>query len=109
MDDNCHVDPIQKTITAEERHTTTSALIAVWGMGCPNCAARVRNSLLLLTGVVEAQVLLELGMANVTYNPNLTNIPALINAVAQAGGGDGRHTYRAELVNGPGVEFNQYA
>ena len=109
MNSNCHVDAIQKTATAEEQQTITSALLAVWGMGCPNCAARVRNSLLLLTGVVEAQVLLELGMANVTYNPNLTNIPALINAVAQAGGGDGRHTYRAELVNGPGVEFNQYA
>lgn len=109
MDSNCHVDAIQKTASAEERQTTTSALLAVRGMGCPNCAARVRNSLLSLIGVVEAQVLLELGMAHVTYNPNLTNSPALINAVAQAGGGDGRHTYHAELVDALGVQFKQYA
>jgi copper chaperone CopZ len=109
MDSNCHVDAIQKTATAEERQVSASALLTVQGMGCPNCAARVRNSLLSLTGVVEAQVLLELALADVTYNPNLTNIPALINAVAQAGGSDGRHHYQAQLVNGPGVEIENYA
>ncbi len=96
MDENCHVEPLQKTATPEEQQATTSALLAVGGMGCPNCAARVRNSLLALTGVVEAQVLLETGVAEVTYNPSLTDIPALINAVAQAGG-DGRHDYRAQV------------
>ena len=109
MDSNCHVDTVQKTATVEERQVTTSALLTVQGMGCPNCAARVRNSLFSLTGVVEAQVLLELALADVTYNPTLTDIPALIKAVAQAGGGDARHNYQAHLVNGPGVELSHNA
>src|SRR5579859_2620410 len=96
MDENCHVEPLQKTPTVEEQRAITSALLAVEGMGCPNCAARVRNSLLSLTGVVEAQVVLETGLADVTYNPDLTGVAALINAVAQAGA-DGRHHYRAQV------------
>ena len=103
MDENCHVEPLHKTATAEEQQTTTAALLAVEGMGCLNCAARVRNSLLSLTGVVEAQVVLDLALADVIYNPNLTGIPALVNAVAQAGG-DGRHEYRARLIGGPAVK-----
>jgi copper chaperone CopZ len=98
MDENCHVEPLPKTATAEERQTTTSALLAVWGMGCPNCAARVRNSLLSLKGVVNAEVDHNIGMADVVFNPNLTTIPALIDAVARAGG-DGRHEYRARSLS----------
>ena len=95
MDEKCHVEPLEKTPTVEEQQTTTTALLAVGGMGCPNCAARVRNSLLSLTGVVEAQVVLETSMADVTYNPDLTDVAALLNAVAQAGA-DGRHHYYAQ-------------
>ncbi len=95
MDENCHVDPIQKTATSDEQQTVTTALLAVWGMGCPNCAARVRNSLIALTGVVEAYVDHTAGMAQVNFNPNLTNLPALVEAVARAGD-DGRHEYRAQ-------------
>jgi len=102
MHENCHVEPLQKTATPEEQQATASALLAVEGMGCINCAGRIRNSLLSLLGVVEAKVLLEEGLADVTYNPGLTNTPALIAAVAQAGG-DGRHHYRALVFAGPAV------
>ena len=100
MHENCHVEPLQKTATPVEQQSITSALLAVEGLGCPNCAARVRNSLLTLTGVVEAQVLLERALVDVTYNPHLADIPALVNAVAQAGG-DGRHEYSAHVISGP--------
>ena len=99
---NCHVEPLQKTATPVELQSVTSALLTVEGMGCPSCAARVRNSLLTLTGVVEAQVLLDRALVDVTYNPHLADIPALVNAVARAGG-DGRHEYRAHVSSGPGV------
>ena len=95
MDKNCHVEPLQKTPTIEEQNATTTALLAIGGMGCPNCAARVRNGLLALTGVVDAQVVLETGIADVTYNPDLTDVAALIAAVVRAGG-DGRHHYHAQ-------------
>ncbi len=94
MDEKCHVEPLEKTPSVEEQRTTTSALLVVGGMGCPNCAARVRNSLLALTGVVGAQVMLETSTADITYNPDLTDVPALIEAVTQAGA-DGRHHYHA--------------
>jgi copper chaperone CopZ len=97
VNDDCHVDPLQKTATPEERQHLSTTALAVWGMGCPNCAARVRNSLLSLNGVVEAYVDHTAGLAQVNFNPNLTNIPALVAAVARAGG-DGRHEYRATLI-----------
>src|SRR3989304_5229495 len=97
MDENCHVEPIRKTATSDEQQTVTTALLAVWGMGCPNCAARVRNSLIALTGVVEAYVDHTAGTAQVNFNPDLTNLPAHVEAVTRAGG-DGRHEYRAQLL-----------
>lgn len=102
MDENCHVEPLQKNATPAERQSTTSVLLAVEGMGCSNCAARVRNGLLALTGVVEAYVVLDESMADVTYNPGLADVPALIAGVARAGG-DGRHNYRALVIDGPAV------
>ena len=104
MHENCHVDPVEKTATAEERRNAASAWLAVWGMGCPNCAARVRNSLLSLSGVVDTQVLLEAGIAEIMYNPDLTNVPALVDAVALAGR-DARHHYRAQDLNAQAAPF----
>ncbi|HKZ83966.1 MAG TPA: heavy-metal-associated domain-containing protein [Anaerolineae bacterium] len=97
MDEQCHVEPLQKVATDDERSKTPWTLLAVYGMGCPNCANRVRNSLISLNGVMEAHVDHTMGIANVEFNPDRVTIPALINAVARAGG-DGRHEYRAQLA-----------
>jgi Cd2+/Zn2+-exporting ATPase len=103
MDETCHVDSIEKTPSAEEREAVQTILLAIRGMGCPNCAARVHNSLLSLNGVVDAHVDHTTGMAEVDFNPNLTSLPALVNAVAQAGG-DGRHAYTAwAYEEGPAI------
>src|SRR3970040_1656055 len=99
MDENCHVEPLQKAATADEQRITTWTLLAVYGMGCPNCANRVRNSLISLNGVIGAYVDHTMGIANVEFNPDRVTIPALINAVARAGG-DGRHEYRTQLADG---------
>ncbi len=50
MEVNSYVEPVQKTITAEEGLNLEMALLVIWGMGCLNCEARVRNRLLSLTG-----------------------------------------------------------
>lgn len=97
MDEQCHVEPLQKVATADERSKTSWTLLTVYGMGCPNCANRVRNSLISLNGVIEAYVDHTMGIADVELNPDRVTIPALIEAVARAGG-DGRHNYRAELA-----------
>lgn len=98
MDENCEVPPLHKKITTEEYQKTHQALLAVTGMGCPNCAARVGNSLIALYGVTNVVVDHLTGKARVTFNPDLVAFPALIEAVAQAGN-DGRHAYRAMPVN----------
>ena len=97
MDDNCHVEPIQKLTTPDEQKNTELALLAVSGMGCSNCANRVRNSLLMLYGVVDAYVDHTAGIAQVSFNPNMETIDSLISAVTRAGG-DGRHAYGARLI-----------
>jgi copper chaperone CopZ len=94
MSEHCHVEPVQKVATIEELAASTTVVLMVWGMGCPNCAARVRNSLLSVNGATQAYVDHTLGMAKVVFNPNLTTIAELISAVGRAGG-DGRHEYRA--------------
>ncbi len=97
MNDICHVEPAVKVVTAGEQSQVEALSLAVWGMGCPNCAVRVRNSLLHVFGVVDADVLHTQGVAQVYYNPTLATPDQLLAAVAQAGG-DGRHEYRAELL-----------
>ena len=97
MDKECHVDAIHKSPSTEERQETATALLAVEGMGCPNCVARVRNSLLGVYGVVSADIALEPGSAQVIFNPKLAGPNDLKRAVAAAGG-DGRHEYRAYLI-----------
>lgn len=100
MDENCHVEPLQKTSTAEERQDLQTTYLAVRGLGCVNCATRVRNRLIALDGVVSAHVDHTVGLAQVDFNSNLTSIPALLGAVRQAGG-DGRHQYHAQVWEGP--------
>lgn len=101
-DANCHVEPIQKISTPEEHQGITTARLAVWGLGCLNCANRVRNNLIAVTGVVEADVDHTTGFAFVEYNPDLVSVPSLLQAVAQAGN-DGRHKYFAMLIKEPSL------
>ncbi len=91
---HCHVEPITKSATEEELTRASNVMLAVLGMGCVNCANRVRNSIVSLNGVVSAKVDHGRGLADVSYDPELTTIDELVRAVARAGG-DGRHEYRA--------------
>lgn len=97
---DCHVEPLAKSPTPAELAQVQSILLAVQGLGCRNCAMRVRNSLVSVVGVVEAHVMHDMGLAEVRFNPDLTDVPALVAAVAQAGDG-GRHAYQARPLPGP--------
>jgi copper chaperone CopZ len=96
-DHNYHVDPIEKPIDMDALHQSRTAYLAVWGMGCPTCAMRVRNSLLTLDGVLFAEIYHEWGMAAVAFDPTRISTTALVEAVAAAGN-DGRHHYEAKLL-----------
>lgn len=97
MENNCHVEVIKRKPSEDELLKIEVCELLVWGMGCPNCAIRVHNSILSIQGVVEVCVDHEVGMAQVSYNPTLVTADDLIDAVARSGG-DGRHEYRAKLL-----------
>lgn len=97
MEENCHVEPISRTASADQIRNADRALLAVWGMGCQNCAARVRNGLLSLDGVYTANVYLNLALAEVYYDGAHVSTDVLMDAVYYAGN-DGRHEYRAQLI-----------
>ena len=95
--ENCHVEAVEKPLDKEALATASAAYLAVWGMGCPRCATRVRNGLLSLEGVLLAEVFLDRGVAAAAYDPEHVDPKDLVAAVASAGN-DGRHRYRAEIM-----------
>lgn len=100
MDENCYVEPIYKNEgSADQLRNADNALLAIWGMGCQNCATRVRNSLLALEGVYGVDVYLNMALAEVRYDGRKISPNALVEAVSRAGN-DGRHEYRAQLIAG---------
>lgn len=97
MDQNCHVEPIQKIVLDSVLKNADTTLLAVSGMGCPNCAARVRNGLISLDGVHQAEIHLDMGLAEVCFDSGKVTPEILVEAVADAGN-DGRHHYEAVVV-----------
>src|SRR5437868_4467329 len=68
----------------EERPFAYAAL-AIEGMTCASCVARIERRLAKLPGVVEAGVNLATEKASVRYDPSAMDVPALIGAVEAAG------------------------
>ena len=98
MDENCYVEPIYKnSVSADQLQQAARATLLVRGMGCENCVARVRNSLLSLDGVYGVDVYLNMALAEVRYDSKKVSADTLVNAVSRAGN-DGRHEYRAEVI-----------
>jgi copper chaperone CopZ len=64
MEENCYVEPIYKNaVSAQQLQQADRATLAIWGMGCQNCATRVRNSLLPTEGVYRVPLKLSLKLA----------------------------------------------
>ncbi len=93
----CHVERLEKEISAEALRSASMSALAVSGMGCPNCALRVRNALLSLPGVYQAEVDLERARAMVHWDPSAVQPEKLIEAVSQAAQGT-HHDYRAYFL-----------
>ncbi len=94
----CGVEPFDKEPTVEEQENSKQVSLAVSGMGCMSCANRIQNSILRSTGVVEAQVDHMTGIARVVYNPQMSSLNDLFQAVVRAGG-DGHHNYSARMIS----------
>ena len=98
MSNNCHVEPIQKTALDHVIQSADRILLSISGMGCQNCATRVRNGLLSLEGVHDAEIMLNMGMAEVYFDEKKISAEMLVQAVAEAGN-DGRHNYQAQVIS----------
>lgn len=97
MDENCHVEPVEKAVTLQQIQAANRAILSIGGMGCPSCAIRVRNSLIAVEGVYRADVYLEYNVADVSYDRRAVSTNALTEAVRRAGS-DGQHDYFALVI-----------
>jgi copper chaperone CopZ len=95
--EKCHVEPLRKPLDRKALASAEVAFLTVAGMGCPNCAMRVRNALLRLKGVLYVDVSLARGMAAVAFRPEQMTTEDLMTAVARAGS-ETRHHYLARLL-----------
>jgi len=91
------VDPVLKTVDPGLLDRSATAFLAVSGMGCPTCAARVRNALVTTEGIVEAEVDHRSGLAVVSYLPEAVDVGVMTGAVSSAAAGT-HHTYQAVPV-----------
>ncbi len=96
-DMDCHVDPVRVEVDPSELDEAATIFLAVAGMGCANCAARVHNALLRTEGVLQAQVAHPSALARVWYAPDRAEPADLCRAVAGAAEGT-HHDYRAVPV-----------
>jgi copper chaperone CopZ len=90
----CHVTPISKEVTVQDLEPTSTIRLALSGLGCINCANRVRNALLSCPSVVDAKVDLGAAQADVWYLPEHIGPLGLTKVVSLAGKGT-NHQYRA--------------
>ncbi|HKK28310.1 MAG TPA: heavy-metal-associated domain-containing protein [Gemmatimonadota bacterium] len=93
----CHVDPVRTAVDPTLLERSATAFLAVSGMGCPNCAARVRNALVLTEGVVEAEIDHVAGLAVVSYLSEDVDVETLRRSIASAAEGT-HHRYGAVSI-----------
>lgn len=89
----CCVQPIERKATRPAQATAGIRLV-IAGMGCPNCAMRVRNAIVSVEGVTDADVNLVPPVSHVLYDADRVTVEQLLAAVAAAGQGT-HHEYRA--------------
>jgi copper chaperone len=96
-DSNCHVDLFHKPFDERDVSGISKISLSVRGMGCHNCAIRVRNAILRLDGVNWVDVDLETASAIVAYDATQVSPEQFIPAVATADP-QGRHHYLVNLI-----------
>ncbi len=71
--------------TAVEPRTHVAATLAIQGMSCASCAARIEKGLKRIPGVTDASVNLATERASVTYDPTQATTNDLVAKVQQVG------------------------
>jgi len=94
----CYVEPIEKTVDPAVLESAQVSTLALTGLGCPNCARRVQNSLLSLSGVHQVEVNWENKRARIYWDPEAVERIRLLRAVWLAAAGT-HHHYRGFFVD----------
>lgn len=95
--DDCHLAPVAAAAAPQVGGTPALLSLDVTGLGCPACAARVRNALVAVRGVIGAEVRLESGRGSVVYDPRRAYPLRLLEAIEHEGRRS-RHAYRATVT-----------
>lgn len=94
---DCHEAPVAVEAAPQAGGAQALLSLEVSGMGCPACAARVRNALVAVRGVIGAYVRLEAGRGSVIYDPRRAYPLRLLEAIEREGRRS-RHAYRAAVT-----------
>jgi copper chaperone CopZ len=94
---DCRVDPAAPRAAPGELEGADSIHLSVVGMGCPNCANRIRNALLARGGVVDVTIDLPAALARVWYAAAEVTPAEMVAVVRDAGEGS-HHQYLAVPV-----------
>jgi len=97
---DCAVTPITDRVSDDDREVADKVHLAVADMGCPNCGNRVRNALMAVDGVLDAEIDVPAGLVTVWFDAERAATHNLVAAVAKAGQGT-HHNYLAVPVGQP--------
>lgn len=95
---DCHVTALPHSANSQDLRGSSTVRLGLSGLGCRNCANRVRNALIATPGVVDAEVTLSAAQADVWYRPEMIGPVGLTRVVFRSGAGT-HHRYRAVPVN----------
>lgn len=93
----CRLEPTSKAGSAQELATSKTAMLLIWGMGCPTCAMRVRNALLAMDGVLTVEIALDQGVALIRFDPDRVAAETLPDVLASVQ--EGHHRYAARVLD----------
>lgn len=74
-----------KSFGQRQAHALETKEIGIKGMTCGRCVKTIKKALLTKNGVKEVHIDREKGVASVTYDPALTDIPTLHQIILRKG------------------------
>ncbi|HEX7000104.1 MAG TPA: heavy-metal-associated domain-containing protein [Trueperaceae bacterium] len=96
-EDACRLEPAMPADPSSGKAGDVLVELELSGLGCPTCATRVRNALVGVQGVLDADVRVRPQHASVIYDSSRTYPERLMAAVIEAGSRSG-HRYLARVI-----------
>ncbi len=78
-------DTILKPFRQRQTRPLVTQEIGIKGMTCKSCVKTIKKALLTKNGVKQVYIDLESGVASVTYDPSLADVPTLHQIILRKG------------------------